>query len=149
MITWSVIENEHAHGTTYCASLHEAFCATFVRGRVEDIESWWKWKSCAENTLYRIALKITGYKTPINELRQVQSVLAEGGGVLAYAGNAIFAISGISHLFTRRFHREDDFVIQYEVVINNGHYHIFRSQIASELEVWKTMAKGIEGIEGW
>lgn len=152
MITWSSVERDDLFGRTYCASLLGGFCAAFVPGMsVDDYTNevrveFDRWKFCAEQTLYKIALECPGYQQPIDCLRPIWAMMKTENNEVFYAGNTLKKLDligtlGIDNLFVVRNGTDR---IACVVSLRSTGVHITRQRIGSELEAWRIMMKGIE-----
>lgn len=152
MIRWATVDREDLYGRAYCASLHQAYCAVFVPGMVvadytdELKASFENWKKCAENTLYQIALNCPSYAPPIDCLQGLVRMFKTESNEVFYCGNILtkadlLGTLAIDHLFIVKI---GEIRVQCVVSMRDSGVHIARSVIDQELDIWKTMLKGIE-----
>ena len=148
MINWVVVDRIDILGKVYCATLNCAMCSSFVPGINPDKDTRHEfaiWKSVAECTLIKIAMKHPEWYPTVDFLNYMVGILRQGNEEVFYAGCAITGTDLIGNISIGQLFvaRAGPLRIQCLVESRSNGIHIERSLIGSELEVWKTMKKGL------
>lgn len=149
MIIWAVVDRCDIEGKVYCATLNNAICSAFVPGLNPDEDTRHEfaiWKSIAECTLYKIGMNAPQYFPQVDFLNYMVGMLRQGNEEVFYAGCVVTGTDLIGNISIGQLFvaRTGPLRIQCLVESRSNGIHIERLLIKTELEVWKTMQKGLK-----